>query len=53
MLRRTIREAGILPLSDPSIPDEVKQSLTLAPKSSVAHLEAFSLLDGLPKALRP
>lgn len=53
MLRRTIREAGILPLSDPSIPDEVKQSLTLAPKSSVAHLEAFSMLDGLPKALRP
>jgi hypothetical protein len=27
--------------------------LTLAPKSPVAHLEAFSLLDGLPKALRP
>ena len=48
VLRRTIREAGVLPLCDPSIPDEVRQSLTL--KSPGAHLEAFSLLDGLPKA---
>lgn len=48
VLKRTIREAGVLPLADQSIPDEVRQSLTLPPSAPVAHLEAFSLLDGLP-----
>ena len=52
VLRRTIREAGILPLSDQSIPEEVRLSLTLPPRSPVAHLEAFSLLDALPAAVR-
>lgn len=52
VLRRTIREAGVLPVDDPSIPDEVRQSLTLPSKAPVAHLEAFSLLDGLPTAFR-
>ena len=52
VLRRTIGEAGILPLSDPSIPEEVRQSLTVAPRNPAAHLEAFSLLDGLPEAFR-
>lgn len=51
MLRRTIREAGILPLSDPSIPDEVRLSLTMQHPAPLAHLEAFSLLDGLPAAV--
>ena len=52
-LRRTIREAGILPLGDQSIPEEVRQSLTLPGQSpAVAHLAAFSLLDGLPAAFR-
>lgn len=50
LLRQTIREAGILPLSDPSIPEEVRLSLTLPRQAPVAHLEAFSLLDGLPAA---
>lgn len=47
VLRKTIREAGVLPVDDPSIPDEVRQSLTVARQTPVAHLEAFSLLDGL------
>lgn len=51
LLRRTIREAGVLPLTDQSIPDEVRQSLTLPREArAVAHLEAFSLLDGLQAA---
>lgn len=51
MLRRTIREAGVLAMNDPSIPDEVRQSLTLPRDTrAVAHLEAYSLLDGLPSA---
>lgn len=51
LLRRTIREAGVLAMNDQSIPEEVRQSLTL-PRDTrpVAHLEAFSLLDGLPAA---
>jgi transcriptional regulator with XRE-family HTH domain len=53
VLRRTIREAGLLPLNDQSIPEEVRQSLTVPSGTPVAHLEAFSLLDGLPSALRP
>lgn len=52
MLRRAIREAGVLPLEDQSIPDEARQSLTLPRQMQVAHLEAFSLLDGLPSAFR-
>lgn len=51
VLKRTIREAGVLPLADPSIAREVRQSLTLAPQRPTAHLEAFSLLDGLPSKL--
>lgn len=51
VLRRTIREAGVLAMNDPSIPDEVRQSLTLPRDTrAVAHLEAYSLLDGLPSA---
>ncbi|MEI7599410.1 MAG: helix-turn-helix transcriptional regulator [Aestuariivirga sp.] len=49
-LRRAIRDAGVLPLDDQSIPEEVRQSLTLPRQAPVAHLEAFSLLDGLPSA---
>lgn len=51
-LRRTIREAGVLPLSDPSIPEEVRQSLTLPPERPLAHLEPYSLLDGLAGRFR-
>jgi len=47
-LRQTIREAGVLALADASIPDDVRQSLTLPAQRVVAHLAAFSLLDGLP-----
>ena len=52
LLKRTIREAGVLSLTDQSIPEEVLQSLTLPSAAAAAHLEAFSLLDGLPAALR-
>ena len=47
LLRRTISEACILPLADPSVPEEVRQSMT-AP----SYLEPFSLLDSLPRPLR-
>ncbi len=49
-LRRTIAAAGVLPLSDATVPDEVRQSLSLPPQRPVAHLEPFSLLDGLPSS---
>lgn len=52
VLRRTIAEAGVLPLSDPSIPEEVRQSLTLPPERPLGHLEPYSLLDSLPAAFR-
>ena len=52
VLRRTIGEAGVLPLANTAIPDEVRQSLTVPRQACVAHLEAFSLLDGLPAARR-
>lgn len=52
VLRRTIREAGVLPLADQSVPEEVRQSLTLPRPAPLAHLEAFSLLDGLPALCR-
>lgn len=47
LLRRTIAEAGILPLSDPSIPEEVRQSVSPLPHMGAAMLHPFSLLDGL------
>lgn len=47
LLRSTIRDAGVLALTDASIPAEVRQSLSIPPQRPVAHLEAFSLLDGL------
>lgn len=53
MLKQVIRSAGVLALSDPSIPAEVRQSLSLPPQRPVAHLEAFSLLDGLSGAAGP
>lgn len=51
-LRRTLAEAGVLPMSDPSVPEDVRQSLTLPPEQPVAHLEPYSLLDSLPAAFR-
>jgi transcriptional regulator with XRE-family HTH domain len=47
ILRQALAEAAILPLSDPSIPDEVRQSVSTAP-----CLEPFSLMDSLPQPLR-
>ena len=52
VLKSAIRAAGVLPLDHESIPDEVRQSLTLPRQAPVAHLEAFSLLDGLPSVFR-
>ncbi len=52
LLRRTIAEACILPLSDPSIAEEVRQSLAATAGGRASHLEAFSLLDGLPQQAR-
>lgn len=48
LLRRIIAEAGVLPLSDPSIPEEVRLSLTARSTSGAPFLEPYSLLDGLP-----
>lgn len=52
-LKRTIAEAGMLALSDPSIPEDVRLSLTLPPERPISHLEPYSLLDSLPAAFRP
>jgi transcriptional regulator with XRE-family HTH domain len=52
LLRRTIAEACILPLSDPSIAEEVRQSVSAAAPGRVPCLEAFSLLDSLPRQSR-
>lgn len=52
ILRRTISEACILPLSDPSIPEEVRQSVSAPPQARTAYLEPFSLLDSLPQPFR-
>lgn len=51
-LRRTISEACILPLSNPGIPEEVRQSISAAPQAGAACLEPYSLLDSLPFAWR-
>jgi transcriptional regulator with XRE-family HTH domain len=48
LLRRTISEACILPLSDPSIPEEVRQTIA----ARTPYLDAFSLLDSLPQQRR-
>jgi transcriptional regulator with XRE-family HTH domain len=50
LLRRTISEACILPLADPSIPEEARQSVSA--QGQPAYLEAFSLLDCLPQQRR-
>jgi transcriptional regulator with XRE-family HTH domain len=52
LLRRTISEACVLPLSDSSIPDEVRQSVSADPLCGEASLVPFSLLDSLPQHLR-
>jgi transcriptional regulator with XRE-family HTH domain len=52
LLRRTISEACILPLSDPSIAEEVRQSVSGPAPGRVPYLEAFSLLDNLPQQSR-
>ena len=51
-VRRTIADACLLPLGDPSVPEEVRQSLTLPAERAIAHLEPYSLLDSLPGAFR-
>lgn len=48
ILRRTISEACILALSDPGIPEEVRQAVSAPPHGKAPYLEAFSLLDSLP-----
>lgn len=52
MLRRTISEACVLPLSDPSIPEEVRQSVSTPAQGAEPYLAPFSLLDSLPQVLR-
>ncbi len=47
LLRRTIAEAGLLPLSDPGIPEQVRQSLCPATAAGGPMLSPYSLLDGL------
>ena len=48
LLRRTIAESGILSLSDPGIPEEVRQSLSAVARNGAHVLSPYSLLDGLP-----
>lgn len=50
LLRRTISEAGLLPLADPGIPEQVRQSLTMAAPAGSPVLTPYSLLDGMPGA---
>lgn len=50
LLRRTISDACVLPLADPSIPEEVRQSISV--QGLPPYLEAFSLLDNLPHQRR-
>ena len=52
LLRRTISEACILPLADPSIPEEVRQAVSGPPHTRPLFLDAFSLLDSLPQQRR-
>lgn len=52
LLHRTISEACVLPLSDPSIPEEVRQSVSGQPNAGDPYLAPFSLLDTLPQLLR-
>lgn len=47
LLRRIIGETGILPLADPSVPEEVRQSLSVMTSSGAPLLTPYSLLDGL------
>jgi transcriptional regulator with XRE-family HTH domain len=49
LLRKTITQAGILPLSDPSIPDQVRQSISGAYHATVPQLTPFRLLDSLSR----
>jgi transcriptional regulator with XRE-family HTH domain len=50
LLRRTISDACVLPISDPSIPEEVRQSVSA--HGAETYLAPFSLLDSLPQHLR-
>jgi hypothetical protein len=52
LLRQTISEACILPLSDPGIPEEVRQSISALPHAAEPFLAPFSLLDSLPHQSR-
>jgi hypothetical protein len=52
MLRRVIAAAAVLPLSDPSIPEEVRQSVSAPPEAADPCLVPFSLLDALPQQAR-
>jgi len=52
LLRRIISEACVMPLSDPSIPEEVRQSVSGPQPCGEPYLGPFSLLDALPQPLR-
>lgn len=52
LLKRTISEACVLPLSDPSIADEVRQSVSAPAPAQEPYLSPYSLLDSLPQHVR-
>jgi transcriptional regulator with XRE-family HTH domain len=52
ILRRTISDACVLALTDPSIPEEVRQSMSAPPQGGAATLDPFSLFDSLPPVKR-
>ncbi|WP_373503201.1 helix-turn-helix domain-containing protein [Aestuariivirga sp.] len=49
ILRKTISEAGILPLSDPSIDDQVREAISDVPQITSPHLPTYKLVDRLPR----
>jgi len=52
ILRQVISEACILPLTDPGIPEDVRQSMNAPHEAADPYLLPFSLLDSLPQLAR-
>ena len=47
ILRTTISEAGILPMTDPSIDDQVREAMSDIPQLTSPHLPTYKLFDRL------
>jgi hypothetical protein len=53
ILRKTISEAGILPLSDPSIDEQVCEAIADIPQVMSPHLSTYKPVDRLPGQATP